>query len=85
MVVNERLSLGDLARDTISGFTGVIIAKTYWLNGCVRLTVSPKELKDGAPIESHSFDEAQLELVSRAATAIRVTERGGPRPEPRRE
>jgi hypothetical protein len=30
------LELGASARDTITGFEGVIVSKTKWLNGCGR-------------------------------------------------
>lgn len=57
---------GDVIRDTITGFKGVLTARTEWLNGCVRLTIQPQELKDGKPIESHTFDVEQCELVETA-------------------
>lgn len=82
-----KLKLGQKARDTITGFTGVCVARTEWLYGCVRWTVQPQELKDGKPIESQTFDEPQLEatdpppsLVARALAAAT----GGPVPEPKR-
>lgn len=59
----EGLKLGDKARDRISGFTGIVVAITEWLNGCRRITICPQELKDGKPVESHTFDAEQVELV----------------------
>jgi hypothetical protein len=29
------IKLGDTARDTISGCTGVVVADTKWLHGCM--------------------------------------------------
>lgn len=77
------IKLGDLARDTITGFKGVVIAEVNWLHGCRRLTLQPQGLKDGKPVESSTFDEPQLELVT--ADAYGSTRKtGGPRPEPNR-
>lgn len=79
--MSDRIELGDVAKDTITGFTGVVIGRMKWLHGCERLTLQPQELKDGKPIEWVTFDEPQLELVRRAA--VEGTSRtGGPRPEP---
>jgi hypothetical protein len=47
------------------------------------LTLQPKELHDGKPIESSTFDEPQLELVPKAAERGTAAG-GGPRPEPSR-
>lgn len=54
------MKLGDTLTDSITGFTGVAIARTEWLNGCVRWTLQSKELKDGKPIGPECFDEPQL-------------------------
>lgn len=78
-----RINLGDKARDTITGFAGIVVAETKWLHGCVRLTLQPQELKDGKPIDSMTFDEPQLEPVT-ADVAKSTRGTGGPRPEPTR-
>lgn len=59
----EGLKLGDRAKDRISGFKGIVVAITEWLNSCRRITIQPEETKDGKPIDSHSFDAEQIELV----------------------
>ena len=88
-------NLGDRVKDIITGFQGVIVARTSWIYGCDRYTVVPEKLdQDGKPQNGTSFDEPQLKLVKagvvmgdKPATAtpkaaIRVP--GGPRPEPSR-
>jgi hypothetical protein len=77
------IKLGDVARDTITGFEGVVIGDTKWLHGCRRLTLQPRELKDGKPIDPLSFDEPQLVLVG-TRIAAGTSDTGGPRPEPAR-
>jgi hypothetical protein len=64
------INLGDTAKDTITGYKGVVIAETNWLNGCRRLTIQSKEMKDGRPIDTVTFDVEQLELVSKAKISI---------------
>lgn len=80
--MNNQPTLGDLAKDTITGFCGVVIARTEWLTGCDRLTLQPRELKDGKPIDSVSFDITQLKIVKRGVTPYTPKNTGGPRAEP---
>ena len=81
--MRPELKLGDKARDTISGFTGIIIAMTEWLNGCLRVTIAPTELKDGKRIESDTFDAEQIERVETAPPKV-TTPTGGPSIHPTR-
>lgn len=55
--------LGDNVKDKITGFTGIVTARTEWLYGCIRYIVQPSSLFEGKPIEPVSFDEGQLEVV----------------------
>jgi hypothetical protein len=72
------IKLGEIVVDSISGFTGVATAKTEWLYGCVRICVTPKELKDGKPVDEQWFDEQRLTTDSSATV-------GGPRNDPVRQ
>jgi len=75
-----RIKLGDKARDSISGFSGTVVAITEWLNGCRRLTLSPTRLKeDGNLLSTETFDAEQVELVKPEKTKP-VTKTGGPKP-----
>lgn len=79
--MDGRVELGDLAKDKVSGFEGIVVADTLWLHGCRRLTIQPNKCdKDGNPIQPVGFDEPQVQLVkSLKHQAVRKT--GGPRPE----
>jgi len=80
------IKLGDRAKDKISGFKGIVIARTVWLNGCVRITIQPEACnKDGSVIENQTFDVHQMELVkSDALEAARESRTGGPSIKPTR-
>lgn len=89
-------NLGDRAKDTITGCTGIVVAKTYWLNGCVRITIQPETLKDGTPIPNETFDQQQVKVLELSAfkaqeqtvdaadapVAPRAGRPGGPRNDP---
>ena len=80
----KTIPLGSLARDTITGYTGIVVARTEWLNGCHRISIQSRELKDGIPVEIGCFDIQQIEVLekkpAKAAQPI-----GGPKPSPTRQ
>lgn len=56
--------LGKKAKDKITGFEGILTARCEFLTGCNRYCIQPTELKDGKPIDSIYFDEAQIQIIS---------------------
>jgi hypothetical protein len=71
---------GDIVKDTVTGYKGMIVATTLWLNGCYRYVVQSQKLdKDGKPHDPPAFDEHQLELV-KSMFAKGKHDTGGPRP-----
>lgn len=81
---DKGMKLGDIVRDTLTGFTGVIVIRSEYLNGCYRMGVQPSKLdKDGKVPESIYFDVEQLELVKAKAHAP-SSRSGGPCDAPKR-
>jgi hypothetical protein len=82
-----KYSNGDEVKDSITGFKGIVVAQTKWLNGCVRYLIQPQNLKDGKTVEAESVDEGQLIMV-KAAKPVKKTkgeeDPGGPFPSPTR-
>jgi hypothetical protein len=58
------VNLGDEAKDTVSGFTGVVVAKHIYLQGCVRVSLQPPVDKEGKLPEIQTFDEPLLEVIN---------------------
>lgn len=87
----DRVHLGDKVKDRVTGLTGIVIARTEWMYGCVRCVIQPQQMKDGKPIETTTVDEPQLEIVKAGAVKdvpewrepVNETPRraAGPRPE----
>ena len=75
--------LGSEVKDKITGFVGIVVARTAWINGCTRYGVQSRELKDGKPIDAEWFDEQSLVVFSEGVGDDKV-ERGGPRSDPSR-
>jgi len=59
------VDLGSEVKDSVSGFRGIATAKHMYINGCTRITVQPKVDKYGKLPEVQTFDEPQLEVVSK--------------------
>lgn len=92
--MNQRIILGAEVQDMVSGFKGIAIAATHWLNGCVRITIQPPTDKDGKMLEAQTFDEPQVKLLKAGKvlpyptvteiTSVRGIKTGGPIPAPKR-
>lgn len=79
-----RIALGDKAKDSITGFQGIVIAITDWLSGCRRILIQPEKLIEGKVVEAMPFDEPQVVLIKAGAVPEGPHVKGGPRPAPTR-
>lgn len=73
-----KVKLGQEVVDTVSGFTGIAIARTDWLNGCARIIVQPPVDKEGKLPEDKQFDEPQMAIVNETPHPRGPTNTGGP-------
>ena len=71
--------LGDRVKDKVSGFTGIVTGRTEYLNGCTRVVVEPEGLHEGKPIDSHYFDEMQVEVIKENVIDVGPQDTGGPK------
>lgn len=72
------INVGDKVRDLVTGFEGIVVGKTEWINNCVTVGVKPRVKDDGTIIEAHWFDVPQLELIERNVVARTSQNVGGP-------
>ena len=61
------MKLGDVATDTITGFTGIAVSRIEYLTGCIQWKLQPQGLKDGKIIEGEWLDEVRLKVVNPSA------------------
>lgn len=73
-----KIRLGSKVRDTITGFEGIAVARTDWLNGCARIGIQAAELQEGKVMDIEWIDEVQLE----GAAAGKRFLPGGPQRDP---
>lgn len=54
------VELGSTVKDQLTGFKGEATGRYLYLNGCVRIEITPKELNKGQPLEAAVFDQARI-------------------------
>ena len=59
----KRIKLGNKVRCKYTGFEGIAVAKTEFINGCIQYTIAPKVDKDGKMQEEFGIDEESLSII----------------------
>lgn len=61
------VKLGSMVTDSITGFAGLVMARTEYLYGCVSVLVQPTNVTtEGKPQEAAWIDEQRLTVRSKA-------------------
>ena len=55
---------GQVLKDKVSGFQGVVVGRTEYDTGCRHYGLQSQELHDGKPVDWEWFDESRLILVA---------------------
>lgn len=55
-----KVALGSMVTDSITGFSGIVVARIEYLNGCIQYEVQPKALHEGKPVATKWLDEQRL-------------------------
>ena len=70
-----RLDLGDLVKDKVTSFEGVVAARTDHITGCDTYTVLPRSLDSkGDVAEGRWFDDGRLKLLKSKVITIEEVE-----------
>ncbi len=74
-----KFPMGEMAKDVVTGFTGIITARVEFLTGCNQYVLNPPMKKgDKETLKTEQFDENRLVIVP--GKAIRLPEDPAPRP-----
>lgn len=78
----EGIEMGDKVKDTLSGFTGVVLARSEHMTGCNQLYILPVSDKDNDMKDGHWFDVERIEKLKAAVIEVkpRLTGRDVPPP-----
>ena len=58
--MSKTIKMGQRVTEKVSGYAGIVVAKTEWIYGCVRFAVQAEGLHEGNPREAQWFDEGEL-------------------------
>jgi len=74
------LELGKKGKDKVTGFEGILIARSQWVTGCDQYLLSPKAKKDEVK-DANWFDEGRIEIIGTGIAPKKITSKktGGPR------
>lgn len=78
---NFKFNCGDIVKDKITGFNGVVVARIQYLTGCNRYSIQSRILADEKPVEWQNFDEDQLNILKEDIIKIQTDRsKGGVKP-----
>lgn len=80
----EGIHMGDKAKDTLSGFTGVVIARSEHLTGCNQVFILPTSDKKNELNEGSWFDIERVEKIKSQVVKIKSRLTGCDVPAPSR-
>ena len=60
------IKLGDEVKDSITGFKGIAVARTVYLNGCISILICAKKLNSDNKEVELWFDEQRVDSKSKA-------------------
>ena len=58
--MTSEIELGKVYTDSVTGFKGIAVCRTEWMEGCFRIGLQGKVDKEGNIPDMMTFDEPQL-------------------------
>ncbi len=77
---DETIEVGTKVKDSVTGYTGLAVARTEWLNGCFRITIQAPVDKDGKVPDQLTCDEPSVEIINEEPVERDAGVTGGPLP-----
>lgn len=76
------VAMGDKVKDTLTGFTGVVIARVEHMTGCNQLFVLPKSDKENEIKNGCWFDIERIEKIADREVQLQARRTGADIPAP---
>lgn len=77
------IELGTSVRDTLTGFSGIVLARAEYLTGCHQIFVLPESEKPNEIKDGHWFDIERIERTGERAVTFAARRTGADIPTPR--
>jgi hypothetical protein len=76
--MKNQIRLGSKARCKVTGFTGIVIARLEYINGCIQYGIKPPmDKRTGGMPEAQYVDSEQLEVLG-PGISVELDRTGGP-------
>jgi len=73
--IKQRIELGDKVRCIYTGFEGIAVARTEFINGCIQISIAPKWDKKTNPVEQEmSLDSKSLKIIKKNPIKVKKEE-----------
>jgi hypothetical protein len=69
-MTTQDIGLGIIAKDNITGYEGVIVAHSRYLNNCDRFMLQARGIEDGKSPDPYAFDLPNLVYVGPSGTRV---------------
>lgn len=66
-----KFEMGEVLKDKVTGFQGVVMARTEYFTDCTHYGLCSQTLKDGKPIDWEWLDETRLIQVAGAERIVK--------------
>ena len=80
----DGIGMGDKVKDTLSGFTGVVLARSEHMTGCNQLYVLPDSTETNEMKSGHWFDVERMEKLEDRVVEVKSRRTGRDIPPPSR-
>jgi len=71
------IKLGKKAKDKITGFEGILVARAQYITGCDQYAICPKA-KNGKVFDAQYFDESRIKVTGNGVKIEDVTFKQNP-------
>lgn len=72
------IELGDKVKCKYTGFVGIAVARSEFINGCIQISIAPKWDGKSNTIDEMSLDEGSLIVIKKAKKEKDKDSNGGP-------
>lgn len=59
----NKIELGNQVKDRVTGFEGVVVARSEWLGSEMTIGIQAKQMHDGKPVDLVWLSEKRLEVI----------------------
>jgi len=71
----KKIELGDKVKCIYTGFTGIVVSRIEFINGCIQYELAVHVGKDNKPVDGTYIDSQSLKIISRGNVGKEIDEK----------